>query len=162
MNSRHSDIFGKKTSFAQKSMGPNMYLSESQRSFTTRNSLSPANKNDDDDHYGNRFEARKRSKDLSEIQKQAMGPRMAAEDRVKRFGLAGTNKAWNRGFYEKYTTESVLVAARDESKRSIDREMAELMSKEKEDLFKPDLVMVPSGRSVTGWHYVKRESIERR
>ena len=40
--------------------------------------------------------------------------------------------------------------------------MAELMSKEKEDLFKPDLVMVPSFRSVTGWQYVKNDKIENR
>lgn len=40
--------------------------------------------------------------------------------------------------------------------------MAELMSKEKEELFMPDLVMVPSFRSVTGWQYVKRDRIDNR
>ena len=76
--------------------------------------------------------------------------------------MSGANKALNRGFYDRYTCESVLVAARDESKKSINQDMAEMMILEKEDLFKPDLVMVPSFRSVTGWQYVKHQRIDNR
>ena len=61
-----------------------------------------------------------------------MEARQVAADKVKRFGLAGADKHWNRGFYDKYTTESVLVAARDDNKRNIDRKMAEAMNQEKE------------------------------
>ena len=62
----------------------------------------------------------------------------------------------NRGFYDRYTTESILVAAKANSK-SIDKEMAEAMHSERERLIKPDMVMVPCADSVTGWKYVRRD-----
>ena len=38
--------------------------------------------------------------------------------------------------------------------------MAEAMNKEREDLFMPDMVMVPSKKSVTGWQYVRRDQLD--
>ena len=132
-----------------------MYQSTTQRSHSTKQSLSPKNA-----EISGYYENKKRSTgSLSQMHKDQLQQKRAIEDKIKRFGLSGSNKALNRGFYDRYQVESVLVAARDESKRTINQDMAELMSKEKEDLFKPDLVMVPSFRSVTGWQYVKNDKI---
>lgn len=124
MGSRHSDIFNKKMIGVNKNASE-MYQSTSHRSFSTRNSLSPTGRiggeDDQKQDYGANFGNHKRSTGaVSEAKREAMEARRQAEERVKRFGLSGSNKALNRGFYDKYTPESVLVAARDESKRTID------------------------------------------
>ena len=67
----------------------------------------------------------------------------------------------NRGFYERYTTESVLVAARN-PKKKINEELAKRMCEERKELFMPDLVMVPSIRSATGWKFVQQSHIGKR
>ena len=74
--------------------------------------------------------------------------RKAAEECVKRFGA---HKALTRGFYDRYMPESVLAASKSISSQDLNKNMAEAMIKEHQNLFSEDLVMVPSMHKKTGW-----------
>ena len=56
-------------------------------------------------------------------------------------------------------TKSVLSAA-NSSTQKIDQKMAEMMNKESVDLKSPDLVMIPSMNSVTGWKFVNNKHLD--
>ena len=92
------------------------------------------------------------SRNQSKLSPSDLLAHKTAEENVRRLGA---HKAINRGIFDRYTSESVLNAASN-SQSKIDKTMAEMMSSETKELMNPDLVMVPSSQSTTGWKYVKK------
>ena len=72
----------------------------------------------------------------------------------------GANKAFNRGLFDRYQTNSVLSGANSNGS-SIDKQVAEIMAAEKKEFESKDLVMVPSMKSNTGWKYIQGDQLEK-
>ena len=49
-----------------------------------------------------------------------------------------------------------MLKAANKSPSRIDQKVAEIMSKESKEVNRPDLVMVPSKKSKTGWKYINQ------
>lgn len=105
MSSKNSNIFPKMSMHAYRDPSEQFHT-ESQRSFGSRNSHYQDNLGGPSDDHSGSLEMMSRNK--SKLSPSDLLAHKTAEENVRRLGA---HKAINRGIFDRYTTESVLIAA---------------------------------------------------